>query len=85
MNNKIHVFFLFFTSVMSRVTWLRIPKKGRLAKKKKKKVILVDLAAADQEEEAGNQETKMISISVDLDVKPLENPAQIQGPTLKKK
>lgn len=71
---------------MSRVTWLRIPKKGRLAKKKKKKkVILVDLAAADQEEEAGNQETKMISISVDQDVKPLENPAQIQGPTLKKK
>lgn len=68
---------------MSRVTWLRIPKKGRLAKKKKK-VILVDLAAADQEEEAGNQETKMISISVDQDVKLLENPAQIQGLTLKK-
>lgn len=50
------------------MTWPRIPKKDTLAKKQKQKQnnhITVDWAAADQQEEAGNQDAKMISISVD--------------------
>lgn len=36
----------------------------RIRQKKTKNEKTVDLAAADQEEEAGNQDTKMISVSV---------------------